>query len=567
MVSQLPRRPVIVSPAPTLNFPANMGQNYSVMGSGPMIPTYFTTDFTGSSGACPNPNLLMPKAPDTSQYVKAPDTSQYVVQAPYVRPPYSPTNQASYVRPPYSPTNQPAQVAYLQHPGTMPVPGTSSPMRSVSADQMRLTLPLSSRVTGPGMQVPPGPPSPPRQNHSPMSTQLRPQLLAGAKETAEAAAAHCALSEEVRLFLADMGFVYYQEAFRRGGFEDMDTVMAMSQDDMRGLGMLPGHVLKMDMKLDELCKSQGKVRRGKVRLPIGGMPFPWPMQMHTASPTAAAISPTAAAAACLGMSGMMSRSAVISNAGSASQPILAPSPKALVAPKAQLALSPIGSRTPSPVDKDIAKFNLGAGWTDGRETGVTTVDEESDSRSMSEVDGEERTSSAPPGSSEPNPSSGSPTSTATFTPHPMRAHSSFNTIGTLGSGMVALPPGSAFGSNCTGLSVRTNCSSSGRFGAGTRKMKRDELEEMNARKQANKKVFAWLQQNRFSNVNHERWFLGRGFYPLHAAIRENNVEMVKLLLDLKADPAKKNSGGQTPLEYAQIKQRTSVITDMLQGDW
>ncbi|CAK9074640.1 unnamed protein product [Durusdinium trenchii] len=131
------------------------------------------------------------------------------------------------------------------------------------------------------------------------------------------------------------------------------------------------------------------------------------------------------------------------------------------------------------------------------------------------------------------------------------------------------PRRDAFGSGCTNFSVQTAPPGSAtpasvRFGAGQRKLKRQEMDEIVARNKAQRKVFTWLQQNRFSNVNAERWFLGRAYYPLHAAVRENNTEMVKLLLELKADPVKKNSGGQTPLEYAQSKQRSSVITDLLQ---
>eukprot|EP00439_Symbiodinium_sp_Y106_P007543 s3380_g1.t1 len=135
MVSHLPARSVIVSPPTPLTQPANMGHNYSLtlgfqslgfrMGTGPLVPTYFTSEFT-SNGACPNPNILMqPKPSDASQYIQVPPQ----------------------VYPSYSPTSQTPQVAYLP-----PRPG--SPTRSVSAaasqaEQLRLSLPLSSRVTGP----------------------------------------------------------------------------------------------------------------------------------------------------------------------------------------------------------------------------------------------------------------------------------------------------------------------------------------------------------------------------------------------------------------------------------
>lgn len=386
--------------------------------------------------------------------------------------------------------------------------------------------------------------------------------MLGAKETMQAASSHCTLSEDVRKFLNDLGFSYYTEAFRMNGFEDMETVLSMSQEDMRGMGILPGHVLKLDTKLDQLCEQRGLTRRKHRSLQLTAAQ-PWlPLQHRVAASPTGAISP--GAAACL--AGM---ARTLSGPGTAStQPSQPPMLEGGVFRK-QLALSPVASRTPSPVDKDI--HEISAGWTDGREWAVPTVDEESEHDSPQHGDGGESGTHEQEGSSsEPPATSASPSTstTCTFTPHPMRANLSFSSG--ISAGIFAMPPRrDAFGSGCTNFSVQTAPPGSAtpasvRFGAGQRKLKRQEMDEIVARNKAQRKVFTWLQQNRFSNVNAERWFLGRAYYPLHAAVRENNTEMVKLLLELKADPVKKNSGGQTPLEYAQSKQRSSVITDLLQ---
>jgi len=389
--------------------------------------------------------------------------------------------------------------------------------------------------------------------------------MLGAKETMQAAASYCSLSEEVRNFLNENGFGYYAEAFRMNGFEDMETVFAMTQDDMRSIGVLPGHVLKLDAKLDQLCEQKGLPKRGKHRFQLQMAP-PWlPIAGHRVASPSAALSPGAPCFA-----GMLPRQQIAGPAASTTQPTQQPDG----AFRKQLALSPVASRTPSPVDKDI--HEISAGWTDGREWAVPTVDEESEhdsplSPSEMHPDGGSGIQDQEGSSSEPAPTSASPSTstTCTFTPHPARANYSFSS-GVSGAGMFAFPPRrDQFGSGCTNFSVQTappgsSTPGSVRFGSGQRKLKRQEMDEIVARNKAHRKVFTWLQQNRFSNVNAERWFLGRAYFPLHAAVRENNTEMVKLLLELKADPLKKNSGGMTPLDYAQSKQRSSVICDILQ---
>eukprot|EP00434_Breviolum_minutum_P011817 symbB.v1.2.010428.t1/scaffold655.1/size176010/15 len=404
--------------------------------------------------------------------------------------------------------------------------------------------------------------------HRTSSSPRRTIVMLGAKETMQAASTHCTLSEEVTNFLNDLGFSYYAEAFRMNGFEDMDTVLAMSQEDMRGIGVLPGHVLKLDLKLDQICEQRGLPRRGKQRFQFPAVQGqPWmPMAGRPMGN-----SPTGALSPATTWAGMMPRTqqSLPGPAASSTQPSSAPMLEGVF--RKQLALSPVADRTPSPVDKDI--HEISAGWTDGREWAVPTVDEESEHDSPtsathpdagSGIQEQEGSSSEPPATS----ASPSTSTTCTFTPHPARANLSFNSG--MSSGMFAFAPRrDQFGSGCTNFSVQTAPPGSAtpasvRFGAGQRKLKRQEMDEIVARNKAQRKVFTWLQQNRFSNVNAERWFLGRAYFPLHAAVRENNTEMVKLLLELKADPMKKNSGGLTPLDYAQSKQRSSVICDMLQ---
>lgn len=45
--------------------------------------------------------------------------------------------------------------------------------------------------------------------------------------------------------------------------------------------------------------------------------------------------------------------------------------------------------------------------------------------------------------------------------------------------------------------------------------------------------------------------------PLHLAVNNKNIEMVKLLLSLGADPTVKDSILKTPLDYLQLKKDTT----------
>jgi hypothetical protein len=65
------------------------------------------------------------------------------------------------------------------------------------------------------------------------------------------------------------------------------------------------------------------------------------------------------------------------------------------------------------------------------------------------------------------------------------------------------------------------------------------------------KVDAFLKSNGFSDVDAKRTRMLKSSYPLHAAVSQNNAEMVQLLLAAGARHGLKNSAGQTPLQLAQ----------------
>ncbi|CAE8743298.1 unnamed protein product [Polarella glacialis] len=63
------------------------------------------------------------------------------------------------------------------------------------------------------------------------------------------------------------------------------------------------------------------------------------------------------------------------------------------------------------------------------------------------------------------------------------------------------------------------------------------------------KVF--LDSNGFYHVNEEKRFLGRITYPLHCAVRQKDVSMVRLLLLMGANPSKHTTSGKTAEDIAK----------------
>lgn len=71
------------------------------------------------------------------------------------------------------------------------------------------------------------------------------------------------------------------------------------------------------------------------------------------------------------------------------------------------------------------------------------------------------------------------------------------------------------------------------------------------RDEARLAVRSFLEQNGFDSVKASRRRIMHTCYPLHVAVRANNVELIHKLLRAGADPFKTDSSGRTPLELAQ----------------
>lgn len=64
----------------------------------------------------------------------------------------------------------------------------------------------------------------------------------------------------------------------------------------------------------------------------------------------------------------------------------------------------------------------------------------------------------------------------------------------------------------------------------------------------------FLVANDFATVHSMRESaLGRKYYPLHAAVKKRDAQMVAFLLEFGANPEVRNSSGLTPEQYARRK--------------
>lgn len=70
------------------------------------------------------------------------------------------------------------------------------------------------------------------------------------------------------------------------------------------------------------------------------------------------------------------------------------------------------------------------------------------------------------------------------------------------------------------------------------------------RLEARNEVRPFLTKNGFATVKSKKTWLWRSYYPLHAAVKQNDVDTVRLLLKARADPQKTTSSGETPRDLA-----------------
>jgi len=101
--------------------------------------------------------------------------------------------------------------------------------------------------------------------------------------------------------------------------------------------------------------------------------------------------------------------------------------------------------------------------------------------------------------------------------------------------------------------------------------KKREAEEQQQRQQEAEdkenrgRLDAWLQQEKFVDVNHKRKSLIKSKYPLHAAVKKQDADMVQLLLRYNADPTLKDSNSQTPKQLAEKSNKDGSLQRILQA--
>lgn len=98
--------------------------------------------------------------------------------------------------------------------------------------------------------------------------------------------------------------------------------------------------------------------------------------------------------------------------------------------------------------------------------------------------------------------------------------------------------------------------------------------EREAKAEAERKVGEFLASRGFKGgVNSKKSSMLKCSYPLHVAVKEQDAEMVKLLISAGADKSLKNSSGNTPTQkadkHSKQKKGDAVSTDVLRalGCW
>jgi len=88
----------------------------------------------------------------------------------------------------------------------------------------------------------------------------------------------------------------------------------------------------------------------------------------------------------------------------------------------------------------------------------------------------------------------------------------------------------------------------------------DEVEETKKKVRA-EKAAGWLKHHKFAHVNEKKksHVFGGSSYPLHIAADDGDTDLVRGLLEARADHTTKNWMGKTPIEIAQYKNYGVVV--------
>merc|ERR1719195_2292883 len=90
--------------------------------------------------------------------------------------------------------------------------------------------------------------------------------------------------------------------------------------------------------------------------------------------------------------------------------------------------------------------------------------------------------------------------------------------------------------------------------------------ERSAREQERKAIVrTFLKEHGYSDVEAPKRKMLKTKYPLHTAAKKGDPKIVAALLEEGANPAKKNSAGQTAMQVAQQKNRNGSHADVLRA--
>lgn len=80
----------------------------------------------------------------------------------------------------------------------------------------------------------------------------------------------------------------------------------------------------------------------------------------------------------------------------------------------------------------------------------------------------------------------------------------------------------------------------------------------------------FLEEHRYTGVNSQRRSMLKAKYPLHTAVKRQDINMIRVLLEAQADRTLKSSSGETPFELAarlfkRDRRGLALVQEALQG--
>mmetsp|Transcript_66622 Transcript_66622/g.171470 ORF Transcript_66622/g.171470 Transcript_66622/m.171470 type:complete len:568 (-) Transcript_66622:357-2060(-) len=533
----------------------------------------------------------------------------------------------SYTAPPSAVRWHPGQSGYY---AVVPWGGTSSAavtpissMGAVPTMSLAAGMPQSSTFSGATLQAPRLQPFPfsatlgpqrlssvqldggrPLSSRGPPGNSALYELATSVADTTRAASEACELEASVVVFLSSLNFQCYAESFRRYGFESMVSIIGMERGDMRELGMLPGHIIKLEAAISQLRQNMPAVDALAWRVPsslaailpgqaaaftnavqaaagvspsqsnttgdavlVNGPMVPYHPQLH---PPLLSVLPKASQQAMSQsqpIGGLLNQRAEATNGLAVGEEgSEARDPKSLPLSPTQV---PEVDDSPAKSTQTLAKSNTqspsGAGEAPPEPPTATQTSVLTDSGATCSIPEVQQVFTLGSRTLEANDVAGVPALPASDvsglsmggTPASRPPSSATQSVGSIpfGSTPASRPPSSA-SQSIGSVSLRRG-PSMGRFDN-----RWPDAELLAAQREAEKlaagdrALIQWLRQNGFFNVNSEKRKLGgRISYPLHDAAEEGNEAIVKLLLQAGADRKKKNSSGRTGREVAEKKNR------------